>query len=85
MRPVEPLTSWFRSIGLTGRDAKTMRAYAYTVLMLVQVAQHGGPFSAEALTELTEAASGLGALVESPSDRRFTVDHSAGLATIEQV
>lgn len=34
MRPVEPLTSWFRAMGLAGRDAKTMRAYAYTALML---------------------------------------------------
>ncbi|MFF3468013.1 site-specific integrase [Streptomyces sp. NPDC002619] len=34
MRPVEPLTSWFRAMGLAGRDAKTMKAYAYTALML---------------------------------------------------
>ncbi|MGW0556763.1 tyrosine-type recombinase/integrase [Streptomyces sp. NPDC002926] len=35
MRPVEPLSSWFRVIGQQGLDAKTMRAYAYTVLMLL--------------------------------------------------
>ncbi|MFJ8856610.1 DUF2199 domain-containing protein [Streptomyces sp. NPDC102437] len=34
MRPVEPLTSWFRAMGLAGRDAKTMKACAYTALML---------------------------------------------------
>ncbi|MFD7480996.1 hypothetical protein ACFV8Z_55505 [Streptomyces sp. NPDC059837] len=32
MRPVEPLSSWFRVTGQQGLDAKTMRAYAYTVL-----------------------------------------------------
>ncbi|MGW4983491.1 site-specific integrase [Streptomyces mirabilis] len=35
MRPVEPLSSWFRVIGQRGLDVKTMRAYAYTVLMLL--------------------------------------------------
>jgi len=35
MRPVEPLSSWFRSLGQQGLDGKTMRAYAYTSLMLV--------------------------------------------------
>ncbi|WP_299540734.1 site-specific integrase [uncultured Streptomyces sp.] len=35
MRPVEPVSSWFRSLALDRRDAKTMRSYAYTVLMLL--------------------------------------------------
>ncbi|MFJ6372628.1 site-specific integrase [Streptomyces virginiae] len=35
MRPVEPVSSWFRVLGQQGLDAKTMRAYAYTVLMLL--------------------------------------------------
>ncbi|WP_194236240.1 site-specific integrase [Streptomyces acidicola] len=35
MRLVEPLSSWFRVIGQQGLDVKTMRAYAYTVLMLL--------------------------------------------------
>jgi hypothetical protein len=35
MRPVEPVSSWFRALGLQGLDAKTMRAYAYTGLMLL--------------------------------------------------
>jgi hypothetical protein len=35
MRPVEPVSSWFRSLALARRDAKSMRAYAYTVLMLL--------------------------------------------------
>ncbi|MFZ3500348.1 tyrosine-type recombinase/integrase [Streptomyces sp. 5.8] len=35
MRPVEPVSTWFRKISLSGLDAKTMRSYAYTVLMLL--------------------------------------------------
>lgn len=35
MRPIEPLTSWFRSLGLDARDADTMVAYAYAVLRLL--------------------------------------------------
>ncbi|MFD8263589.1 hypothetical protein ACFV19_32920 [Streptomyces griseoluteus] len=34
MRPVEPVSSWFRSLALERKDAKTMRSYAYSVLML---------------------------------------------------
>ncbi|MFD7623939.1 tyrosine-type recombinase/integrase [Streptomyces sp. NPDC059802] len=35
MRPVEPVSAWFRSLALDGTDAKTMRSYAYSVLMLI--------------------------------------------------
>lgn len=35
MRPVEPISSWFRKMALDGRDAKTMRSYAYTGVMLL--------------------------------------------------
>ncbi|MFB7191710.1 site-specific integrase [Streptomyces sp. NPDC056230] len=35
MRPVEPVSSWFRSLALERRDAKTMRSDAYSVLMLL--------------------------------------------------
>ncbi|MCX4851724.1 hypothetical protein [Streptomyces sp. NBC_00893] len=35
MRPVEPVSSWFRSLVLERRDAKTMRSYAYSVPMLL--------------------------------------------------
>ncbi|WP_457469883.1 hypothetical protein [Streptomyces sp. TE4109] len=31
MRPVEPVSSWFRSLALERKDAKTMRSYAYSV------------------------------------------------------
>ena len=36
MTPVEPLCSWFRELSLDRRSAKTMRAYAYTALMLLR-------------------------------------------------
>ncbi|MFH0180217.1 hypothetical protein [Streptomyces cacaoi] len=35
MHPVEPVSSWFRSPALERKDAKTMRSYAYSVLMLL--------------------------------------------------
>jgi hypothetical protein len=35
MRPVGPVSSWFRSRALEAKDAKTMRSYAYTVLLHV--------------------------------------------------
>lgn len=35
MRPVEPVSSWFRSLALAERDTATMRAYAYAVLRLM--------------------------------------------------
>lgn len=31
MRPVEPVSTWFRKITLNGLDPKSMRSYAYTV------------------------------------------------------
>ncbi|MCX4902254.1 hypothetical protein OHU11_41085 (plasmid) [Streptomyces sp. NBC_00257] len=31
MRPVEPVSSWFRSLALDRKDTKTMRSYAYSV------------------------------------------------------
>ncbi|MGW4241177.1 tyrosine-type recombinase/integrase [Nocardia sp. NPDC004722] len=34
MRPVEPLSSWFRHLALLGRSPKTMRKYAYATLRL---------------------------------------------------
>ncbi|MET7710373.1 site-specific integrase [Micromonospora sp. NPDC005413] len=36
MTPVEPLCSWFRELSLDRRSVKTMRAYAYTVVMLLR-------------------------------------------------
>lgn len=36
MWPVEPLCGWFRELSLNRRSAKTMRAYAYSVLMLLR-------------------------------------------------
>ncbi|WP_406399631.1 site-specific integrase [Streptomyces sp. NBC_00879] len=35
MRPVEPVSTWFRKIALSGLDPKSMRSYAYTVVMLL--------------------------------------------------
>ncbi|MEW2522808.1 hypothetical protein [Actinacidiphila alni] len=35
MRPIEPVTSWFRSLGLDVRDADTMVTYAYAVVRLL--------------------------------------------------
>lgn len=48
MRPVEPLTSWGRGLGLDEMDADTMRTYAYAVLRLVAFLAARGldPFSA---------------------------------------
>ncbi|GAA1595775.1 tyrosine-type recombinase/integrase [Actinoplanes couchii] len=36
MLPVEPLCSWFRELSLNRRSVKTMRAYAYTALILLR-------------------------------------------------
>lgn len=36
MWPVEPLCSWFVELALNRRSAKTMRAYAYTAVMLLR-------------------------------------------------
>ncbi|MFE2089828.1 tyrosine-type recombinase/integrase [Streptomyces sp. NPDC059460] len=35
MRPMEPLSSWFRALALGRTAPKTMRSYAYTALMLL--------------------------------------------------
>jgi hypothetical protein len=48
MRPVEPLSSWFRYLALMGRSPKTMRKYAYIALRLAGFLAQGG----------TEGASG---------------------------
>ena len=36
MRPVEPLCGWLRELALKRRSTKTMRAYAYTAVMLLR-------------------------------------------------
>ncbi|MEW2121666.1 site-specific integrase [Streptomyces sp. NPDC005474] len=42
MRPVEPVSAWFRSMALDRMDEKTMRSYAYSVLMLLHFLQARG-------------------------------------------
>ncbi|MFD7337805.1 site-specific integrase [Streptomyces violascens] len=42
MRPVEPLSAWFRWLALRRKSAKTMRTYAYTVLMLLAFLESRG-------------------------------------------
>jgi integrase len=42
MRPVEPVSSWFRSLALAERDEATMRAYAYAVLRLMEFLRNRG-------------------------------------------
>ncbi|MFC4891304.1 hypothetical protein ACFPK5_40035 [Streptomyces beijiangensis] len=34
---IRPVSSWFRSLALDRRDAKAMRSYAYSVLMLLHL------------------------------------------------
>lgn len=55
MRPVEPISSWFRKLALDGRDAKTMRAYAYTAVMLLNfLASRGLDYGSAAETDIHE-------------------------------
>ncbi|MGW1054704.1 site-specific integrase [Streptomyces sp. NPDC002521] len=42
MRPVEPLSSWLRRLAWRRTAAKTMRTYAYAVLMLLGFLQARG-------------------------------------------
>ncbi|MFE3181868.1 tyrosine-type recombinase/integrase [Streptomyces violascens] len=42
MRPIEPVSSWFRTLARRRRKPKTMRSYAYTVLMLLGFLQARG-------------------------------------------
>ncbi|MFH8402385.1 site-specific integrase [Streptomyces anulatus] len=51
MRPIEPISSWFRSLGMDAQDAKTMSAYGYTVLMWLGFLERRGV----GLTEATES------------------------------
>lgn len=61
MRPVEPVSSWFRSLALARRDAKSMRAYAYTVLMLLGFLLARGADLRSATEMWTSCSSGSGA------------------------
>lgn len=55
MRPIEPLTSWFRSLGLDARDADTMITYAYAVLrLLVFLAARGLDLASATETDLRQ-------------------------------
>ncbi len=55
MRPIEPVSSWFRSLGLDGQDADTMRTYAYVVLMLLGfLAKRGLDLVSATETDMTE-------------------------------
>lgn len=42
MRPVEPLTTWFRSLALGGMRPRSLRVYAYTSLMLLNFLRSRG-------------------------------------------
>ncbi|MGW2800786.1 tyrosine-type recombinase/integrase [Streptomyces sp. NPDC001269] len=42
MRPIEPVSSWFRRLAWRRRRPKTMRSYAYTVVMLLGFLQARG-------------------------------------------
>lgn len=42
IRPVEPLSSWFRHLAYLGRDAETMRSYGYVVMRLADFLTHRG-------------------------------------------
>ncbi|MEU8971644.1 site-specific integrase [Streptomyces monashensis] len=55
MRPIEPVSSWFRSLGLDGQDRDTMRTYAYAVLMLLGfLAKRGLDLTSATETDLKE-------------------------------
>jgi integrase len=55
MRPVEPLSSWFRQLALDGRSPKTMRKYAYVALRLQEfLTQRGLDFTTATETDLLE-------------------------------
>lgn len=55
MRPVEPLCSWLRHLGLARRDAKTMRAYVQSVLRLQDfMAQRDGDLLTISETDIME-------------------------------
>jgi hypothetical protein len=55
MRPVEPLSSWFRHLALAGRSPKTMRKYAYMVLRLSDfLAQRGSDLLSATEEDLLE-------------------------------
>jgi hypothetical protein len=55
MRPIEPLSSWFRSLGLDARDADTMQTYAYVVLRLLRfLAKRGLDLASATETDLQE-------------------------------
>jgi site-specific recombinase XerD len=55
MRPIEPVSSWFRSLGLDGHDQDTMSTYAYAVLMLLGfLAKRGLDLASATETDLKE-------------------------------
>lgn len=55
MRPVEPVSSWFRHLALMDRSAKTMRKYAYVALRLSEfLAQAGTDVVSATETDLLE-------------------------------
>ncbi|WP_410598071.1 tyrosine-type recombinase/integrase [Amycolatopsis sp. lyj-23] len=55
MRPVEPVSSWFRHLALMGRSVKTMRKYAYVALRLSEfLSQAGTDLMSATETDLLE-------------------------------
>jgi site-specific recombinase XerC len=55
MRPVEPLSSWFRHLALAGRSPKTMRKYAYMALRLLDfLGRRGADLASATETDLLE-------------------------------
>jgi site-specific recombinase XerD len=55
MRPVEPVSSWFRSLALGGLDPKTMKAYGYSIRrLLVFLRQRGANVLSATETDLLE-------------------------------
>jgi len=55
MRPVEPVSSWFRSLALGGLDRKSMKAYAYSIRRLLMfLGQRGADVLSATETDLLE-------------------------------
>ncbi|MFE0206900.1 site-specific integrase [Streptomyces sp. NPDC058985] len=54
MRPVVPVSPWFRSLALKRKDAKTKRSYAYSVLLLHFLLARGTDLRSVTETNLRE-------------------------------
>ncbi|MET9881466.1 site-specific integrase [Actinacidiphila glaucinigra] len=83
MRPIEPVSSWFRSLGLDTRDPDTMSAYAYAVVRLLGfLAKRGLDLASATETDIKEFRQWRTSASKAPVQKTTVIKDSAAIKSL---